>query len=69
MTKARIVVYSVSLVSLALIASASLTLTIVALDAQPQMTVASKVQKAPSLPKPTPHCQECRDATVADVKE
>lgn len=69
MTKARIVVYSVSLVSLALTASASLTLTIVALDAQPQMTIASKVQKVPSLPKPTPHCPECRDATVADVKE
>lgn len=48
MTKVRIVVYSVSLVSLALVASASLTLTVVALDSQPQM-VAAKGPKVPNL--------------------
>ena len=69
MTTIRLAVYAVAMVSCALIASASLTLTVVALDAQPQVTVATKTPKAPSLPKPTPNCPDCRDATVATVKE
>lgn len=71
LTTTRIITYAVSLVSLALLASASLTMTVVALDANNPILVASLFHRTPPLPKPTPDCPDCRDAssTLANVKE
>ena len=66
MSNSRILAYALAFVSLAILGSASITLTVVALDSPAPIVLAKQV---PKLPKPTLGCPDCRDATLAAVKE
>ena len=60
MTLARISVYATAMVACALTASASVTLTIVAIDAEGLPTAVADMR--PTMPKPVNHCPTCQDA-------
>lgn len=63
MTLARISMYATAMVACALTASASMTLTIVAIDAEGLPTaIASVGGLKPTMPKPANHCPTCQDA-------
>ena len=63
MTTARIAVYATAMVTCALATSASVTLTIVAVDSEGlPATVESTSSLKPVMPKPPTHCPTCRDA-------
>lgn len=63
MTLTRISVYATAMVLCALTASASVTLTIVALDTEGHAgTFADVGGLKPTMPKPVNHCPSCQDA-------
>lgn len=66
MSNSRVLAYALAFASLALLGSASITMTVVALDCPVPVVLAKQI---PKLPKPTPGCPDCRDATLAAVKE